>query len=312
MASPWCVGVDIVVAAGGPAAGVSGPDIFPHSGLPFPLPLASDVKGRAGQGYGWYLSGLSEARCLWRTVELGLSVQCSEFSVQRSMGGSVSPEDLVNEGLCIKKDDHRRTSLNQPPSAKSTLTRKTQWRDTYKEMLHPGFFVCFLVFSFSYLLSSLLFLLVRTSSFFFAGRRFTKKKKKADELEMRRAQGEDAPATRPVDRAAVLPPFAASCAVCLYLWFDISALTLSVSFPEFPEFEKKERSSSREEKKQKITKKGRKPSSQQKVGKSKGGQKKPAQQADIYGRHPGSKKKTKKNLSFSWALFGPWTIFCFF
>lgn len=63
--------------------------------------------------------------------------------------------------VIYKKDDDHHRPLNQPPSAKSTLTRKTQWRDTYKEMLHPGFFVCFLVVSFSYLLSSLLFLLVR-------------------------------------------------------------------------------------------------------------------------------------------------------
>lgn len=47
---------------------------------------------------------------------------------------------------------------------------------------------------------------------------------------MRRAQGEDAPATRPVDRAAVLPPFAASCAVCLYLWFDISGKGILFTF----------------------------------------------------------------------------------
>lgn len=44
-------------------------------------------------------------------MELGLSVQCSEFSVQRSMGGSVSPEDLVNEGVNTAHESVRLASI---------------------------------------------------------------------------------------------------------------------------------------------------------------------------------------------------------
>lgn len=131
--------------------------------------------------------------------------------------------------------------------------------------------------------------------FFFCKTKIYKKKKKTKAPGRRvgdeGGQGEDAPATRPVARAAALLPFAAGSAVCLYLWFDISdqamsqvrgffspsrkllrkssrfiiafqpsilkpisyityqparynhflALTFALSFPDFPEFEEKER-----------------------------------------------------------------------